>query len=165
MSRPKTNWNNPGSPVAGTHFKVREVLAKSGYSKMPRGPMMVGPLPAITPRRNATKQALAMETLRTRVNKERAKHKIAKTGITVNSWARSWAHNKAVGGATLSRHLYFLACDITREEVKRLMPWPGGSAEFDRICDELFRKGGFGQYPAGARHVDTRGWRARWTSF
>ena len=71
----------------------------------------------------------------------------------------------AIGGATNSRHIYGDACDIALEEIKRLCPWEGGRADFDRACDKIFAGGGFGQYPMGSRHVDSRGNRARWTSF
>ena len=33
------------------------------------------------------------------------------------------------------------------------------------VCDKLFANGGVGNYPSGSRHVDSRGTRARWTSF
>ena len=40
-----------------------------------------------------------------------------------------------------------------------------GTAKFDQTCDRLFESGGFGTYPSGSRHVDSRGTRARWSSF
>jgi hypothetical protein len=40
-----------------------------------------------------------------------------------------------------------------------------GHGTFDRAADRVFANGGFGTYPSGARHTDSRGSRARWSSF
>lgn len=160
-----TDWNDRYALIDGTHFRVGEVIASSGYAKMPRGPMLVGPLLGITPRRNATKHAHAMEALRRMVNVARARHDLPATGVNLISWARSWKHNREIGGARLSQHLWFRACDISRQEIERLCPWHGGGAEFDAMLNTVFKSGGVGLYPAGGRHADSRGVRARWTSF
>jgi uncharacterized protein YcbK (DUF882 family) len=106
-----------------------------------------------------------MERLRTQVNRLRSDHGLRATGITVLSWARSWQHNIDVGGASNSQHLYFDACDISLAEIERLCPWRHGRIDFDRVAGLVFRSGGFGTYPGGSRHVDSRGYRARWSSF
>jgi uncharacterized protein YcbK (DUF882 family) len=111
------------------------------------------------------KQARAMERLRTAVNKHRAARNKPATGIHVLSWWRPRWYNDQIGGARNSRHIVGDACDISEQEIDRLFPWLGGRGEFDAICNYIFSNGGFGQYPAGSRHVDTRGYRARWTSF
>jgi len=160
-----TDWNVPSAKVDGTHFTVGEVLANSGYKTMPRGPTRVGLIVCLTPRRNATKQAHAMEQLREMVNQSRKLHNLPPTGINLNSWARTWAHNQTVGGARFSQHLRFRACDVTAQEIARLMPWDGGAKLFDLLLNAVFVKGGVGLYPGGNRHGDTRGRRARWTSF
>lgn len=113
----------------------------------------------------AVRQAQAMEKLRTAVNLERKKHGLKETGIHVLSWYRPEWYNRKIGGASRSQHIQGDACDISLAEIGRLMPWKGGRARFDQICNRLFAGGGFGQYPGGSRHVDTRGYRARWTSF
>jgi lysozyme len=118
-----------------------------------------------TVRARAILHARKMEQLRAEVNKMRAKHSLRATGINVLSWYRPRWYNVQIGGATNSRHIQGDACDIALEEIKRLCPWDGGRADFDRLCDRLFASGGFGQYPMGSRHVDSRGNRARWTSF
>jgi len=106
-----------------------------------------------------------MEQVRAQVNIMRAHHDLKPTGITVLSWARSWQHNQAVGGAKDSQHLYFRACDISLGEIHRLCPWPNGARDFDVILNRVYSRGGLGQYPAGNRHCDCRGYRARWSSF
>lgn len=147
------------------HFTWAEVIGKSGYPSVPLGPFKLPNGKRVRPRVNARVHARNLELLRTRLNIARVGHHLHETGIAVNSWARSWEHNRQVGGAVDSQHLYFLASDITREEVQRLCPWPGGEHDFDRIAGEVFAKGGFGTYPSGARHVDSRGYRARWSSW
>lgn len=109
--------------------------------------------------------AESMERLRSQINAARHTHGMPATGISINSWLRSPEHNRAIGGAGDSRHIHGDACDITVGEIKRLCPWHDGSADFDHIADRVFANGGFGQYPAGARHVDSRGYRARWSSW
>jgi hypothetical protein len=147
------------------HFSWAEVTASSGYDGVPRGPFRLPSGKIVTPRKNARRHALALERLRALVNAQRGKHGLPSTGIRTISWARSWQHNKDVGGAIDSRHLYFDATDIDRREVARLCPWKGGSSDFDRIASTVFGNGGFGTYPGGARHVDSRGYRARWSSW
>ena len=145
------------------NFTWKEVYANSGYPAMPLGPFRLPNGQTVSPRNNASKHARNLETLRARINQARSSHGLPATGITILSWARSWEHNKAVGGAGNSQHLYFLATDITREEVRRLTPWD--TSAFDKLANAVFANGGFGQYPGGNRHVDSRGYRARWTSF
>ena len=153
---------NPPSP----HFSWAEVIAHSGYVSVPFGPTPIGFGRVVaTPRKNAIRHAGSLESLRWLVNDERHKHGLPETGIVVLSWARSFAHNRQVGGAKDSQHLYLLATDISVQEIDRLMPWKGGRRDFDRLLEMVFRFGGVGLYPAGNRHCDSRGHRARWTSF
>lgn len=151
---------NPPSP----HFSWSEVVAKSGYSYLPFGPTAIGNGRVVmTPRINARRHALNLERLRSAVNEARRLKGYEPTGIRINSWARSFAHNLAVGGASNSQHLYFLATDISLQEIERLCPWASGRATFDDLLDRIFKDGGVGLYPAGNRHCDSRGHRARWT--
>lgn len=136
------------------HFSWSEVTRKSGAKSVPA---------ALRP--GVRRHARNLERLRARINNLRRTHGFDPTGIAINSWYRTPKHNREVGGAKFSKHMFGIATDITREEVRRLMPWKGGAADFDRVADEVFKKGGFGQYPGGARHVDSRRYRARWTSY
>jgi len=132
---------------------------------VPLGPLRLPNGKWVTPRANARTQAALMEQVRDEVNYLRSARLLRPTGINVLSWARSWDHNQAVGGAQDSQHLYFRACDISLGEITRLCPWDGGHRAFDAILASVYRHGGVGTYPAGNRHCDCRGYRARWTSF
>jgi uncharacterized protein YcbK (DUF882 family) len=149
------------------NFSWDEVIGhgKSGYKKVPLGPFRLPNGKWVFPRMKARAHAKNMEKLRARVNYRRDMHKMKPTGIRILSWARSWEHNHDVGGAKDSQHLYFGACDIALQEIDRLYPWGGGRKDFDKDCESIFALGGLGLYPGGNRHVDSRGHRARWTSF
>lgn len=145
-----------------------------------RGPYTKGPskhytwqevnphnFPGLKPslRLKAIKHARKLETLRAQVNARRKQHKLKETGINILSWWRPAWYNKKIGGAGQSKHIQALATDISEQEIQRLMPWTGGKIEFDSLANQLFRTDGFGQYRNGARHVDSRGYRARWSTF
>jgi uncharacterized protein YcbK (DUF882 family) len=117
----------------------------------------------LTPRLNARRHAANLERLRSAVNEARRAKGLRPTGLAILSWARSYEHNKQVDGASRSQHLYFLGTDIPLQEIERLCPWQGGRATFDQLLEVVFANGGVGLYPAGARHCDSRGTRARWT--
>jgi uncharacterized protein YcbK (DUF882 family) len=157
-------WLPPLRPPS-KHFTWAEVIAHSGYDRVPLGPLRLPNGKWVTPRANARTQAALLEQVRTAVNAERARHQLKPTGMHVLSWARSWTHNQEVHGATDSQHLYFRACDFSLAEIARLCPWQHGRADFDVILNRVYARGGLGQYPAGNRHCDCRRYRARWTSF
>lgn len=157
-------WVPPTRPPS-PHFSWGEVIARSGYERVPLGPLLLPNRKLCFPRRAARRHARNLERLRVQINGERARHGLPATGIPVVSWARSWQHNQAVGGAIDSQHLYFCATDISREAIRKLCPWKGGVEDFDRLAGEVFADGGFGTYPGGARHVDSRGSRARWSTW
>ena len=73
--------------------------------------------------------------------------------IRINSAYRCPAHNRAVGGATSSRHMAGDAADIV------IVGWP--IARQRQLCEKHFGDGGIG-YANTFTHVDTRGSRARW---
>lgn len=157
-------WFPPPKPPS-EHFTWAEVIRNSGYSRVPLGPLRLPNGKWVTPRVNARTQARLMEDVRANVNQLRRSHGLRPTGINVLSWARSWEHNKAVGGARDSQHLYFRACDLSLQEIVRLCPWRNGRRDFDAILATVYARGGVGYYPAGNRHCDCRGYRARWSSF
>src|SRR5438105_12620919 len=99
-------WLPPRRPPSA-HFTWAEVIAHSGYSRVPLGPLRLPNGQWVTPRANARLQASMMEQVRTAVNGLRRLHGLPPTGINVLSWARAWEHNKAVDGAKDSQHLYF----------------------------------------------------------
>lgn len=93
-------------------------------------------------------------------NLERLRKRIGQVPIAITSWYRTDAHNRRVGGASKSKHKEAIATDHPVQFVRKV-----GTARFDRHANIVFRNGGMGSYPGGARHTDTRGYRARWTSF
>lgn len=135
------------------HFTWREVNPRSfkGMNPLVRG--------------RAIAQARRLEKLRTEINKRRKSRALPETGISVLSWWRPAWYNKRVHGAVNSRHIKGDATDFSLTEIVRLMPWEGGRKEFDRLCEEIWPNGGVGTYAEGSRHTDSRGWRARWTTF
>ena len=156
-------WFAPSKPPSA-HFSWAEVIGHSGYSRVPLGPTPIGlRRMVLTPRRNAIRHAANLELLREAVNHVRDRHNLPPLGLHVISWARSYRHNKDVHGASNSQHLYFLATDIAFEEIARVFPWSGGHRDFDGLLEDVFANGGVGLYPAGNRHCDSRGHRARWT--
>lgn len=91
---------------------------------------------------------------------ERLRKRLGGVPMAITSWFRTQRHNDAVGGARGSKHMEAIATDHPVQYVRRI-----GTARFDREANRVFARGGFGQYPGGARHCDTRGYRSRWTSF
>lgn len=83
---------------------------------------------------------------------ERLRHELGDRPVTITSGYRTPAHNKLVGGASNSQHLYGRASDI---KVKGVSP-----SKVYEVADRIFAKGGVGKYPTFV-HVDTRGYRAR----
>lgn len=73
--------------------------------------------------------------------------------VTINSAYRTPAHNKKVGGATNSQHVYGRAADIVVKGVT--------SSEVYKTADRIVTFGGVGKYNTFI-HVDTRGTKARW---
>lgn len=78
--------------------------------------------------------------------------------VIINSAYRSVAHNKKVGGAPKSQHLFGTAADIV---VSGIDPF-----EVCRVAEEILDKigqpGGVGYYVGRFTHVDTRGKWAFW---
>src|SRR5690625_940636 len=81
---------------------------------------------------------------------ERLRYNLGNKPITINSGYRTPAHNKRVGGASKSQHLYGKAADIV---VKGVSP-----SRVYAAADKLFN--GVGKYNTFT-HVDTRGYKAR----
>lgn len=79
--------------------------------------------------------------------------KLGNKPVTVVSGYRCPIHNKAVGGATNSQHLYGTAADI---QVAGVSPSKVAAA-----AESIFAKGGLGRYKTFT-HVDVRGYKARW---
>ena len=81
---------------------------------------------------------------------EQLRYNLGGKAVVINSGYRTPAHNKKVGGASGSQHLYGKAADIV---VKGVKP----STVYD-AADKLFN--GVGKYNTFT-HVDTRSYKAR----
>ncbi|MDX6632756.1 MAG: hypothetical protein QOG26_761, partial [Solirubrobacterales bacterium] len=73
---------------------------------------------------------------------------------------RTPAYNRQIHGASQSRHMQADATDFAKALVDKL-----GRSRFMAAANRIFANGGVGVYPWGAVHVDSRGWRARWSSW
>lgn len=93
-------------------------------------------------------------------NLEKLRHALGDVSMTPLSWYRTEAYNRKIGGAIKSQHVRALATDHSKEWVQKV-----GRAKLINAANIVFAAGGFGQYPAGSVHFDSRGFKARWTSF
>lgn len=93
-------------------------------------------------------------------NLERMRHQLGDKPLGGLSYYRSPEHNTAVGGASQSRHVQADACDFSVETVNKF-----GRTRFLAVVEKVFSDGGVGNYPGGNVHVDSRGYRARWSSW
>lgn len=122
------NLQSEGNIKITNHFKVREFACMDGC------PIVCISLDLVD----------ALEDIRT----------IAKCSIIVNSGYRTYSHNKKVGGAPNSMHIYGLAADIRPGDgnVKRL---------YDICATYLKGEHGLGKYNSFV-HIDMRKNTARW---
>lgn len=74
--------------------------------------------------------------------------------VMINSAFRTFSHNKKVGGATYSQHLYGTAADIKVSGVT-------ASAVADYVESLMSNTGGIGRYSTFT-HVDVRKVKSRW---
>jgi GH25 family lysozyme M1 (1,4-beta-N-acetylmuramidase) len=147
-------WKKPWDDAASKSSKFRELCWQNGFASphFERKETAChdahnSAVPANL-RANAQREAFALEKLR---------HVLDDSPLPILSWYRTPAHNKAVGGASQSRHMQADAADFTVQTVNAF-----GAGRFDAACEKVFASGGFGRYPSGSRHGDSRGTRARW---
>lgn len=88
------------------------------------------------------------------VKLEELRRAIGNRPIIINSGYRCPTHNRNVGGAKNSQHMYGKAADI---RVKDMSP-----RTLEKFADTVFYNGGVGMGGQNIVHVDTRGYRARW---
>ena len=111
------------------HFKPREFRCK-GSGTLPKGGM-------------DSELILKLEVLR---------YRLGNKALIINSGYRSESHNRRVGGAPKSLHLYGKAADIRVVGVS--------ASRVYQEADKLFSNGGVGRYSTFT-HVDTRNGKAR----
>lgn len=97
---------------------------------------------------------------------ERVRHATGDRPVPIVSFYRSPERNAEVGGASQSQHLRAVATDHPKSWADSVR-YRGlvGERAVDRLAADFFADGGYGDYPGGNVHFDSRGWFARWTSF
>lgn len=93
-------------------------------------------------------------------NLEKLRHALGDRPIQIISWYRTPAYNRRIGGASQSMHMRAIATDHSREWVNRM-----GRQRVLANGNQIFHAGGMGTYPYGSMHFDTRGYKARWSSY
>lgn len=120
-------WKRMVGQVGTNHFSIREFRCKGSGTMLKNG--------------------MDNELL---TKLEQLRYRLGGKAIIINSGYRSPSHNKRVGGASKSQHLYGKAVDIVVRGVKPSVVY--------READKLFN--GVGKYNTFT-HVDTRSWKAR----
>jgi hypothetical protein len=148
-------WDKPWEDRAAKHANFRKWLEANGYlsphfrkseARCKDGTWVPDSLNA-----GARNHAFNLEKLR---------HKLGDRPIAITSWYRTPSHNRKVGGASKSKHIQAFATDHPKQWVDAM-----GRKKVLGEADVIFRNGGMGVYPGGAVHFDTRGIRARWSSW
>lgn len=150
-------WKSPWSAKARASQGFKRVLLEHGYMS-PN--FTVDETRCHDPARTAVPANLRANAQRQAFNLEILRHELGDKPIAILSWYRTPAWNQHVGGASQSRHMQADATDFDVQFVDSF-----GRGVFDRAADRVYARGGFGTYPNGSRHTDSRGSRARWSSF
>jgi GH25 family lysozyme M1 (1,4-beta-N-acetylmuramidase) len=149
-------WQTPWSASARNNDEFKDLLWKHGLVS-PN--FSVDETRCHDPARTAVPKLLKGNVQRHAFNLEIFRHEMGDKPLAIVSWYRTPAWNAHVGGASQSRHMQ---ADATDFEVGMVESF--GHERWDRVADRVFAQGGVGSYPAGSRHLDSRGTRARWTS-
>jgi hypothetical protein len=145
-------WTVPTDPRKAAGFK--KLLREHGYLS-PH--FKISEAACHDPARTPVPKSKVRAAQRHAFNLERLRHRLGDRSLPILSWYRTPAWNHHVGGVEDSQHLDAVATDFTVQTVNSF-----GASRFDQACEDVFENGGFGRYPTGSRHVDSRGSRARW---
>lgn len=99
---------------------------------------------------------------------ERFRHELGDVPMTVDGPYRTAAHNREVGGASLSRHVQADAADFFLAQVDQWVarsPKLAHRGDVVAVADRIFASGGVGNENSGTLHVDSRGYRSRFTTW
>lgn len=153
--RYRWHWRHPWTWRARRHVGFKRWLRGHGYLS-PHFPTREARCKDGTP----VPQSLRKAAQRHAFNLERLRHALGDRPVKVISWYRTPSYNRRIGGASQSMHMRAIATDHSREWVnargRRRVLYHG---------NRIFANGGMGTYPYGSMHFDTRGYRARWSSF
>lgn len=149
------HWSHPWTSKASRSYGFRRWLGKHGYLtpnfRLSEAACKDGtPVPRPL-RLGARNHAFKLEQLR---------HELGDRPVRIISWYRSPSYNRRIGGARFSQHMTARATDFSREWIDSV-----GRQRFKTVADRIWSRGGLGTYPYGSMHTDSRGYRARWTSF
>jgi lysozyme len=150
-------WKSPWSKKAAASQGFKRILLEHGYMS-PN--FTIDETRCHDPARTAVPANLRANAQRQAFNLEILRHALGDKPIAILSWYRTPAWNGHVGGASQSRHMQADATDFDVHFVDSF-----GPGVFDRAADRIYARGGFGTYPSGSRHTDSRGSKARWSSF
>lgn len=151
------NWQKPWTEKARKSQRFRNLLWEHGYASPSFGRDETR---SHDPARTPVPDSLRGNAQRHAFNLEIVRHKLGDKPIAILSWYRTPTWNRTVGGASQSRHMQADATDFDVALVDSF-----GRSRFDAVGESVFAKGGFGTYPGGSRHMDSRGYKARWSSF
>lgn len=117
-------------------------------------------------RRNAIRHCWNLERLRHALIEAARSHGRKFSGIHIDGPYRTIPHNRRIGGAQNSRHTFADASDHFVNQVDRWCRETGLSrGQILNICDRIWAKGGVGNEGSGTFHLDSRGFRARFTTW
>ena len=150
-------WQQPWAKKAREDAKFKALLFAHGFMS-PH--FSVDETRCHDPGRTPIPRKLVAGAQKHAFNLERLRHELGDKPFAILSWYRTPAWNTHVGGAKASRHMSGDATDFDVAFVDSF-----GQGMFDKAADRIFSKGGFGTYPSGSRHTDSRGTRARWSSY
>jgi uncharacterized protein YcbK (DUF882 family) len=112
-------------------------------------------------RRTPVPHDLRANAIRLHWDLEQLRHRLGDRPMTVDGPYRTPEHNRAVGGASDSRHVHADGADFFDAQVKR---W-GGHKRALAAAEAVFANGGLGNENSGTLHVDARGHRARFITW
>ena len=153
--RYRWHWDHPWSLRARQHRGFKRWLREHGYLS-PNFSLAEARCKDGTP----VPRSLRVAAQRHAFNLERLRHALGDRPISIISWYRHAAYNRRIGGASRSKHVAAIATDHSTQWVNRM-----GRSRVRYHGNRIFANGGMGTYPAGSMHFDTRGYKARWSSF
>ncbi len=154
-SRYKRLWDNPTSLLARRSAGFHRAIWNRGFASphFSKGEFRCKDGTHVP-------DSLRVNCQRHAFNLERFRKEVGSISLPILSGYRHRAYNDRIGGARSSQHIRATATDFSVQTVNKV-----GRRRFFAAAEKVFHNGGVGQYPAGSSHLDSRGYRARWSSF